>query len=278
MSNQLHHSHWNHVAYHWNDWGPPLRPGPDDITIFTNIARRWQTRNSPAQTKALLWGVTPEIAAMSWPDNTELLAVDRSPEMIAAVWTGDIPGVRQAVRGHWLETPDANAEFDLVICDGGFSVMKYPAEYQSLAARAKRLLSVNGILIVRFFIAPDTQETPETVFADLLANRIGNFHIFKFRLAMALQKNAAAGVRMGEVYSHWVAAQIDIESLQTLTGWRRSAISTIDFYQDKESCLTFPRLSEIDAVMNVDFDKIHCQIPGYEMGDRCPIMCFRNPH
>ena len=42
----------------------------------------------------------------------------------------------------------------------------------------------NGRLIMRFFVQKEEPERPEEVFRDLIEDRIGSFHAFKWRLAM----------------------------------------------------------------------------------------------
>jgi hypothetical protein len=57
-------AHWNAHARRWANLGHPLRPGPQDIARYeAAVAELF----SSAPLKALLLGVTPEVACMSWP-------------------------------------------------------------------------------------------------------------------------------------------------------------------------------------------------------------------
>ena len=275
LSQSLQQPHWGEVAYHWHHYGPPLRPSAAEVRVMEAMVRGWCADRSARPFKALLLGVTPEIAAMAWPDDTELLAVDRSEQMIERVWPGDIAGRRKAVCADWFGFSSGTDRYHVIIGDGNFTILDYPGQYRALATIARDVLASDGIFISRFFLQPAMIETAETVFDDLLANRIATFHGFKFRLAMALQENADSGVRMGDVFSAWHSADINLESLMAITGWSREAIETIRLYDGKDSRLSFPSAAEIDAVMSEYFEKIdECYLP-HDMGERCPIVSYR---
>jgi hypothetical protein len=275
LSWTLQQPHWDEVAYHWHHFGPPLRPSVADVRMMEEILRRWWAGHDATPLKVLLWGVTPEIAAMAWPDNTALLAVDRSAQMIERVWPGDIVGRRKAICADWFECSSGSDRYDVIIGDGNFTVLAYPDQYQMLAASARDMLATDGILITRYFIQPTEVETPEAVFDDLQANRIASFHGFKFRLAMALQERAESGIRMGDIFSAWKSAHIRLEALMAMTGWTQGAIETIHLYDGKDSRLTFPTVAEIDAVMGKYFEKLDERYLPYEIGERCPIVSYR---
>lgn len=212
---------------------------------------------------------------MSWPPGTQLLAIDKSQPMIDLVWPGDVPGFRKAVRADWFEYRCEEGRHDVVIGDGNFAPLDYPGGYRALASAAREALTDTGILISRFFIRPAEAETPDTVFADLLANKIESFHTFKFRLAAALQKNAQTGVAVCDVLSAWKRARIEMDALLAMTGWRRDTVDMIYLYEGKTSRLSFPDAGEIEAVMSEHFDHLETRYLDYEMGDRCPIVTYR---
>jgi len=262
------------VADQWHLYGPPLRPCPADVRVMEEAVRTYAAKPD-GQLRALLWGVTPEIAAMSWPRGTRVLALDKSQAMIDRVWPGDVAGFRSAVLVDWFEYACTDGAHDVVIGDGNFAPLEYPRGYRALALAAREALTDTGILISRFFIRPIAPETPDSVFADLLANRIESFHTFKFRLAAALQKSPAAGVAVSDILSAWKRARIDMDSLLAITGWRRETVEMIYLYEGKTSRLSFPDVAEIGAVMNEYFDHQETRYLDYEMGDRCPIVTYR---
>jgi hypothetical protein len=267
--------HWREAAFHWHAYGPPLRPCAADVRAMEEIVRRSCSGRGGRPPKALLLGVTPEIATMAWPPGTELLAVDRSRPMLEHVWPGDVAGQRTALCADWLDFACGVDRRDVVVGDGIFALLDYPAQYRALAAAARDWIASDGILLVRFFVQPAARETPDAVFDDLLANRIGSFHGFKLRLAMALQRSPDYGVRMGDVFDVWTRARVDLEALLATTGWTRGAVDTIRPWDGKDSRLSFPTAAQIDHVVSEHFDKLDERRVAQELGERCPIMTFR---
>src|SRR3954452_22872903 len=92
---------WEEIASHWDDWGPPLRPCPDDLRIAQRALARWHAENPVQTARVFLCGVTPEIVTMPWPFAVNLVGMDRVESMVRVVWPGDVPGVRRAVVGDW---------------------------------------------------------------------------------------------------------------------------------------------------------------------------------
>jgi hypothetical protein len=271
----LQQPHWREAAHHWHHYGSPLRPCAADVRVMEEFVRRWCPNHRTRPLRALLWGVTPEIATMAWPDGTELLAVDKSRPMIQHVWPGDITGRRKAVCADWFEFDCGADRYDVVIGDGNFAILDFPRQYRTLAGIARDALASDGVVITRFFVQPTASETPEAVIDDLLANRIGSFHAFKLRLAMALQRSASSGARMGDVFSAWTDAGIHVEALATMTGWPRAVIETINLFDGKDSRLSFPSVLQMEAPMSEHFDKLDERYLPYELGERCPILSFR---
>ena len=106
---------------------------------------------------------------MAWPDGTELLAIDHSPQMIESVWPGDVPGFRTALRGDWAERMRlSGGSLDLVIGDGSLSCVRCPEEYRKLTDKAAGSLRAGGLLILRLHASAEVREDPEQVVEDLL--------------------------------------------------------------------------------------------------------------
>lgn len=267
-------AHWSDAAYHWHDYGSPLRPSVADVAAIEALVRNGNGAVNGRPLKALLLGVTPEIATMAWPARTELLAIDRSRPMLERVWPGDVDGQRRAVCGDWFAFGWDAARHDVVVGDGIFAILDFPSQYRTLAASIRATLAPDGVFVTRHFLQSGRRETPDAVFADLVANRIGSFHAFKLRLAMAMQESATAGVRMGDVYAAWQTAGIDPDALAARTGWSRASIETIRPWADKPSRLSFPLAAEIDATMGEYFDKHAERTLGYELGERCPVVAY----
>lgn len=120
-------AHWDDMSRVWRRLGSPLRPCPADIEIMERAVADCASRRDSSSLRALLLGVTPEIADMRWPADAQLLAVDRSPQMVRSVWPGDRPG-RRAVCGEWADELSKAGPLGLVIGDACLATLEYPDE------------------------------------------------------------------------------------------------------------------------------------------------------
>jgi len=264
--------HWNQHARQWSLIGTPLRPAADDILLLEKEIRDWRARAAVAAPHALLCGVTPEIACMRWPQGTRLVAVDHSRPMIAGVWPDDAPG--GAVCGNWLQLPLADASRHLLIGDGCYSLLVGRAQYAAFAAELRRVATDGALLAMRYFLRPASAESLARVIDDLWQRRIGNFHVFKWRLAMALHGTLEQGVRLAEVWAAWHDAVPDPEKLAVHLGWPAAVVNTINNYRNVETRYSFPTLEEVRACTG-DFEIAAMHVPAYELGERCPTLIMR---
>ncbi len=265
--------HWNSVSGYWDLLGPPLRPSPEDIAIIRDAVLRLAVRSPQRAYRVIQWGVTPELALMDWPEGTELLAIDRAEEMIATVWPGDVPGFRRAVQGEWSDSPRfAGDACDLIVGDGSLNSTRYPSEFGELTHAARDSLRPEGLVIMRLHAAPEVREEPEAVVEDLLERKIGSFHAFKLRFAMALQASPQAGIEIGRIWEAWRSFGIDEGELAESTGWDARVIGAIHLYRDKQGKYFFPTLDQHLAIFRETLRLLEVRIPGYEIGDRRPIV------
>lgn len=266
-------THWARLGEFYALYGSPLKPCGQDVAAFHRAIACWRSGYVREHLRVLLCGVTPAIAGMSWPDDTEMLAVDRSEAVIRALWPHPA-GRRWPLCGDWLHLPQADASCDIAAGDGSFNCMKYPQGYLALASSLHRILRTGGLLLMRCFIRPDRPEEPAQVFTELRAGHITNFHLFKWRLVMAMQADIRRGVLVSDVFEAWVAAGMSAEQLSRQTGWNQNVIETIRFYQGKQTRLSFPSLAELQAVLSADFDPISIENLQYPLGERCPTVAF----
>jgi hypothetical protein len=241
----------------------------------TAITRQGE-RDADRPLAGLLLGVTPEIAGLDWPPRSELLAADRSIEMVRLVWPGDVPGRRRAECADWFTLLSHAGPFDVVIGDGSFNTLTFPDGLVAIARLIHRALRADGILVIRLFVEPERRETAAGVFADLQRHAIGSFAVFKFRLAMALQSGSGGGVRLAEVWQVWHDAGIDEAGLRAATGWPLEVIRTIETYRDSPGVLTFPTRRQAEDALGELFAVEWESVPNYEMGDRCPTLVLRS--
>jgi SAM-dependent methyltransferase len=266
-------THWNDYAARWNLVGEPLRPSATDIRYLRDSV----TRLLPAHDEpdlALLLGVTPEIAAIEWPRPLKLLAVDKSPGMVSAVWPGDT-ATRLARVGNWLSLDTPDAAFGLVMGDGVFSILDYPNGYARLAGELARVLRPGGLLSLRLFCRPEPCETVDAVYQDLHAGRIGNFHVFKWRLAMALQGEGTHGVKLADIWQTFATRVPSIAELSARQAWPEPQVANIHSYRGVSERYTFSTEREVIDGLAPSFELLEIWRPSYELGERCPHVSLR---
>ena len=266
-------THWNNLSSRWAYLGPPLKPTQQDIDTILETVVHHRSLTPEGLYRVILWGVTPELALMEWPEGAEILAIDRSELMIESVWPGDLPGRRRAVRGEWADTlAVSGGGCDLLIGDGCLGTSCYPLEYVELTEAARDSLRPGALFVMRLHAHPEEKETVAQLVDDLLNRRIGSFDAFKLRLWMAVQESPEAGVQLGDVWDQWNALGIDEADLACLTGWDPRVIATIKLYRGNNTRYFFPTLNQHLRIFQekLDVQKIH--IPEYEMGERRPIV------
>jgi hypothetical protein len=266
--------HWNKHAVQWQWIGSPLRPAQEDIQLLERALLRWHAANPLPSPQAMLLGVTPEIAMMSWPPGTRLVAIDHTEAMIREIWPGSSLG-HTALCAEWTDPPLPPDSQDIIVGDGCFSVLVTRDEYDATVRAMRRVIRKSGLFLMRYFIRPDVPEPVAGVVDDLLQGRIGNFHVFKWRLAMALHGSLDEGVRLADIWDAWHAAVPEPAQLARQLRWPLHAVLTIDAYRGVQTRYTFPTLAEARAAMAGAFDEIACWFPGYELGERCPTLAFR---
>jgi len=264
---------WRANAVNWSRIGQPLRPCAEDIALMRACVLR-QVAGKDGKLRSLLLGVTPEIATLDFGRPMHLVAADISLTMICSVWPGDTP-VRQAVCADWLRLPLLQGVFDLVLADGSLSILPFPKGYGLLGAVIAACLKPGGAFIVRAFCRPEIAEPVEAVMADMRARRIGNFNVFKWRLAMAVQgDNSSRSVCLADIWETCRHHVGNHEALAAATGWPIDVIGAIDGYRNSEARYSFPTVSETIQALAQHFDCVEQLSGHYELAERCPSLVF----
>ena len=274
MTTTLLPDYWDCMSAHFDQLQSPLRPCAQDLRIYREILGH-DVNGHGGGRRVLLFGVTPELAQLDWPDHTELTAIDRSLPMIRRVWPGEIPGRRAAIRGNWFDARFQDGTFDFALGDGILTGVPYPEGYGAFAERVVRWLKPEGILILRNFSAPSPVEPLEKVIDDLGRGGIACFDVFKWRLAMALHENSRTGVVVDDVYRAWTRIVKEDALAAAMSRWPRAAVDTIHLYAGRKNRYAFPTTDEVDAAFAPHLRRKSVTIPAYDLGERCPIVVYR---
>ncbi len=265
--------YWDRFAKHYRALASPLIPAREDLAFMEGVVQTWAANRPRQGVRAVLLGVTPGIVRMRLPQGSTLTAVDRSLEMVRAIWPGDIPGKRRAVCGNWLSLPQRESSCDIAIGDGSINCLRYPEAIRGMIANVHRVIVEDGIFMLRAFVQPDRPEDPEKVFQELFHSP--SFHHFKLRLMMAMQKGAERGTPVNEVYEFWAKHNVDRGSLIARTGWARGDVDSIELHRGPNTVHTFPTLAELRCLLSEYFQEISISIPSYPLGERCPTLVLQ---
>ena len=268
--------HWNSVAECWHLYTSPLRPCAEDLAAYLRLIYAHTPAPVGRSSAALILGVTPEIATMSWPAGMTVTGADRSREMIELVWPGDREGHRRAVCADWFGLPEPPEPYDLVLADGSFNTIGYPDDLLRLVERLRAIVRPGALLVSRTFVRPPERESVAGLAEIAKSGAAGGFHAFKFRLAMALQPNPEEGVGLDQIWRQWQWLDGEIDTLLEVNGWQPDVVGTIELFRDKQVRLSFPSREELaDTLQAAGLTLLDGHTPTYEMGERCAISAWR---
>ena len=265
---------WEALALAWPAIRPPLRPGRDDIALLQTLVADRSSATAADSPRALLLGVTPEIASMRWPAGTSLLALDFSEAMIRGVWRAPEGVPAMVARADWTAMPVRDGACDVVVGDGNLTSLSYPGEYAAFADETRRVLREPGTLVLRLFARPERPDPLDTVFADLRAGRIREPALLPWRIAMALHGTLAEGVRAGAVWEAWCERVPRAVALFEALGWPPQALGSLEWTRGQEYVMRFPTVGEVEDLLAHGYERTICRTPAYEGGELYPTVVF----
>lgn len=152
--------------------------------------------------------------------------------------------------------------------------MPFPEGYENLAREIARVLKPGGLFAMRAFVKPAPSESFDQLVGHLNAGAIGSFHVFKWRLNMALQADIEKGIRLRDVWTAFMREFENPAAFAARRGWTIEDVETIHAYRNADARYTFPTLPELRKKLSAHFSEHSCIHPQYEMGERCPTLLF----
>jgi len=262
---------WTGHATQWKWIGSPLRPTQEDVRLLEKPL--WDSLAHRPRSRILMTGLTPEIQCISRPADSTLFAADSSWAMISVLGQKDRGALAEVTCCHWLSMPFLPSSFDLVIGDGCHNLLPCPGQYHRLHRELRALLRPGGRMLFRFFIRKNSRETIDDVLNDLNAGRIGNFHVFKWRLLQALHDDNE-GVLLGQVWDVWDKLGLTPSQLSKRHGWPEEEVLTIDSYHGKDIRYWLPNKSELEELLAADSRVLSITQGHYELAELCPVVLF----
>jgi SAM-dependent methyltransferase len=264
--------HFANLVQKWSDFGPPLRPSPDDTEAMQGVV---SGLGHARATRALLLGLTPEIVGCSWPQDIELLALDHSAAMLQKLWPPERrPQNSRALLADWCAMPIDSGTVELVAGDGCHICLSYPERFTALAQEVRRVLSDSGRFAIRVFMRPDQPESVADIGDAMVLGRIGSVHALKLRLLGALHGASGAGTCLDDVWQAWQAMSPPPVATTGARGWTPGEITGIEAYRGMAARYYLPTLEEFRAIMSPTLTEIDCSWGRYELADRCPTLIF----
>lgn len=256
-------NHWQRYPTRWAQVQAPLRPNHQVTQAFHELI-------GESAGRALLLGVTPEIAGLF----EELDAIDKNPEMIAAVWPGDSQR-RRAWAANWLALPDSQGPYAVIAGDGSLNNMESEETLHALCNRIDSLLAPNGRFVCRIFERPTTPFSEANLKSVISGQRRVNFHAFKWMLAMNLAEQGGMSVRVADILADFTARCPDREQLSRSTGWPLSEIATIDVYQGSQIVYIFPNRCEFLSAFSPELRLDFRPSGNYDLAECCPLITYQ---
>jgi SAM-dependent methyltransferase len=255
---------------------PPSRVSASDIEFFEAQARQVFESFRKGTLDALMLGVTPGIAAMRWPDPTGLAALDWSSGMIRHQWPrSGLPAFAAPIQADWRRMPLPDSSRDFAVGDCCQVAVDSFEDCAAYHAEVHRVLRPGGRFVQRCILRPERPESLDALFELLFAGKMPNFEVFRRRLAMAMHGSNGEGVSAGDVWRTWDERVPDRDALLERYGWPAQTIQTLERWQGSAMRFPFPTLPEMLDLAGPRLELIECNVPTYEMGERCPRLVLR---
>jgi len=272
-ADQAARAYWESRARDWRV-SPPLTPAPEDIAWYEGKVADCARALASGPLRAILLGVTPGIATMTWPSGTSLLAVDWARGMLRHVWPrAGVPEHTDVVRADWRELPLASGSVDLVVGDGCYAALGSLAGARQLNREVRRILKPRGWYCVRAFCRSDTPPTAAALFEELESGSVDNLDLFRWRLAMAVHGESTEGVALGKVWRVWQDHVREVQS--DARRWSADQRVNMARWEDVQARFSFPSLGELRALAEPGFDLVASESPSYESARHFPRLVMR---
>lgn len=267
---------WAGIARGYAEFASPLVPCREDIGIYEKIAASHAIDVNRDGLDVLMLGVTPGIATMNWPECSRVLAVEISPDVIRALWPGNIRGAREVCCASWFDIPLELDSLDMIVGDGSLNACRYPDEVRTLGRSLSAALRTGGLLVARVYVRPNVLESIESVFDALLRPSGLKVDAFKMRLWLAMQRSALDGVAVRDAARILQAFGVDGRVMRQRLGWREPAIEPFERWRTSDAVYSFPSLDELRIALREHFEVISVTFPTYELGHCCPVVVMRS--
>jgi SAM-dependent methyltransferase len=255
---------------------PLVQPAPEDIAFFESCLLQNNVMPPQAPVRALLLGVTRAIAAMRWPAGTDLVSLDWSEPVIRRLWHDEgVPAGARPIRGDWREMPLATGCRTVALSDGSYHSITSHEDGVLITRELARVLAPGGLFCTRNFVATDPPERIDDLFDELYGGKAGSLHVFRWRLAAAMQGRSGKGVPRHDIWRLWQSRVGDAAALKAIYGDADRGFVIFERFRNLGGRLFYYTLSELEALCAGAFERVALSVPTYPGGERFPRLALR---
>ena len=125
--------------------------------------------------------------------------------------------------------------------------------------------------MLRGFVRPEHAEAVADVVEALDRGEIANFHVLKWRLAMALTDRETGSLAVADVWREVHARWPDPQTLAAQQEWPLDEVLTINAYRGVDTRYSFPPVADFHRFLTlVGFPRIRECRGCYPLAERCP--------
>lgn len=258
--------YWARRAAAWERIGPPWRPTPAVVEATARLAA------PEGRVNTLLLGVTPELAdrASGWGP---LVAVDRSPAMIAALWRARGPEA-MALRADWRALPLEDGWADRVLGDGVFAPLS-PGELAGVALELARVCRPGGRVITRIYGRSRASLSLDEVLTRQLSGDWPSAEALRLALTAALHAWHPDGVPVARLWPTLCEGLADPVAQARALGWSPEALRPFLDGLDVADRLHFPDLDTLDGLLGPAFALEAMEPTDPEVPGCCALVAYR---
>ena len=244
--------------------GLPLRP---DGTVVDRLAAILGGHAG----SMLMLGLTRELAVLG----TSLTIADWNGAMLDAFRAQARPQ-DVLLQADWLQMQFPPDAFDAVIGDGSLTTLTWHDAYSAVFDNLAGCVKPGGLVVIRFFVAPDVPESIDAVVHAVLAGEERNFHALKWRVAMVLAAQRGGNIAVNDIAETFDAIFPDRAALTAKAGFAPDEIAQIDAYQGSDAVYSFVTRAQIEQTLPAAFEYLGFESSGdYALSDRCPFLVAR---
>ena len=263
---------WEIYSSHWHGQSTPLRPTSLDLNLYEQFFNEAILNQS--HHNLLILGVTPELYKLGKALKLYVRGYDESKAMIQTVWPGPPQDV---VTENWLDIAKVLKDKSIVVCDGGFHLLKFEEQHNFIQTLQSESL-IQSCFIFRFFLPVINKFNSSQILKKFEQKEIPTINYLKFHLWNAEDINKNNTIQLKNVWDTVMQrADGDVVKYFKKYGFSDEEILTFKLYEDNSTIYYFRTIDEINSLFldTRNFRKAKIAYPSYPEGQYFPIIYYQ---